>query len=207
MEKYKGESNIKNKVALISALIISIIAISIFIFINRIGREKNIVNALNIDTTSNYRIIHEEPADKGYIVFGINSNDSKEYLSTAFVNKNMFGYKELYSGTSSVEEFDKRDLTAQYFPAIEKTSLPIYFGIILNDEIKSVSVKQGDSSEIKDAKIIQAGDKRIWLVHMSGFKGIEFEVLGYNNNGDCIYSFEDTTTWNVEQKPLESQYK
>lgn len=60
---------------------------------------------------------------------------------------------------------------------------------------------------MKEAKIIEAGDKRIWLVYMNGFKGNEFEVLGYDNDGTNIYSFEDTTTWNVEQKPLASPYK
>ncbi|MDV4149976.1 hypothetical protein R0131_03920 [Clostridium sp. AL.422] len=162
---------------------------------------------MNINATSNFKIIHEESTDKGSIVFGISSNNSKEYLGTAFVNKNLFGYRELYSGTSSIDGFEKRDLTAQYFPAIKQTSLPIYFGVILNDKIKTVSVKQSSSSEMKDAKIIEAGDKRIWLVYMSGFKGTEFEVLGYDNDGSYIYSFEDTITWNVEEKPLTSPYK
>ncbi len=152
-------------------------------------------------------IIHEEPTNKGSIVFSIASNDTNEYLSTAFVNKNLFGYRDLYSGTSSIDGFSKRDLTAQYFPDIKDSSLPIYFGVILNDEIKAVNVKESKSSEMKEAKIIEAGDKRIWLVYMSGFVGNEFEVLGYSSDGECIYTYEDTIPWKVEQKPGKSPYK
>lgn len=175
--------------------------------INRHGREKNIETALNIGITSNYKIIHEEATDKGSIIFSISSNNSKEYLGTAFVNKNLFGYKELYSGVSSIDGFGARDLTAQYFPAIKQTSLPIYFGLILNDDIESVSVKQSNSSHVKEAKIIEAGDKRIWIVYMNGFEGSEFEVIGYSNDGSSTYSFKDTVPWNVEQKPFKSQYE
>lgn len=174
--------------------------------INGNGRENSVGEALKIDTTSNYTIIHEEPTDKGSIIFGISSDNSKEYLSTAFVNKNLFGYKDMYSGVSSIDGLEVRDLTTQYFPAIKKTSLPIYFGIILNDEIRQVSVRQSNGSEVKEAKIIESGDKRIWLVYMSGFEGSEFEVLGYSNDGSCIYSFKDTIPWNVEQKPIKSPY-
>ncbi|WP_291709424.1 hypothetical protein [Clostridium sp.] len=162
---------------------------------------------MNIDETSSIQIIHEELTDKGSIVFGISSNNSKEYLSTVFLSKNLFGYKVLYSGTSSIDRIEKRDLTAQYFPAIKGSSLPIYFGVIFNDEIKSVNVKESNSPEMKEAKIIEAGGKRIWLVYMSGFKGNEFKVLGYDGNGDYIYVFEDTFPWKVEQKPGKSPYK
>ena len=181
--------------------------IIIFVLVNSNVRRNSIEEALNIDKSSNFKIIHEEITDKGSIVFGIGSNSSKEYLGTAFLNKNLFGYRELYSGTSAIDGFQERDLTTQYFPAIKQTSLPIYFGVIFNDEIKKITVKQNNSSEMKEAKIIKAGDKRIWLMYMNGFKGNEFEVLGYDNDGTNIYSFEDTTTWNVEQKPLASPYK
>ncbi|MBE6055133.1 MAG: hypothetical protein E7212_14760 [Clostridium sartagoforme] len=70
-----------------------------------------------------------------------------------------------------------------------------------------MNVKESNSSEVKTAKIIDAGDKRIWLVYMDGFKGNEFEVLGYSDGGDYIYSFEDTFSWNVEKKPVRSSYK
>lgn len=192
---------IKNKfVLIIISAIVAIISL-IFIVINGTGRESSIEETLNI-ATSNYRIIHEERTDEGSIIFGISSDESKEYLGTSFVNKNLFGYKEMYSGVSSIDGFEVRDLTTQYFPAIKHTSLPIYFGIILNDEVKKVSVKQSNSSEMKEAKIIEAGDKRIWFVYMNGFEGNKFEVLGYSSDGSCIYSFEDTIPWNVEQKPL-----
>ena len=198
---------ISKKYKLISTLIIFAILISVFIMFNNKGREGTIEEALNISETNNIKIIHEEPTNKGSIIFAISSNNSNEYLGTAFLNKNLFGYKDLYSGTSSIDGIDKRDLTAQYFPAIKESPLPIYFGVILNDEIKAVNVKENNSSEMKEAKIIEAGDKRIWLVYMDGFKGNEFEVLGYSDNGDNIYNFEDTLLWNVEEEPLKSPYQ
>lgn len=198
---------IKKKYKLITTLIIFAIVILVFIMFNSKGREGTIEEALNISETNNIKIIHEEPTNKGSIIFAISLNNSNEYLGTAFLNKNLFGYRDLYSGTSSIDGIDKRDLTAQYFPAIKESPLPIYFGVILNDKIKSVNVKEGNSSEIKEAKIIEAGDKRIWLVYMDGFKGNEFEVLGYSDNGDNIYNFEDTLSWNVEEKPFKSPYK
>lgn len=199
--------NIKNKVISIILFTSCIIFLLIFIIINKSDREKSIEAALNFDKSSNSRIIHEEPTGNGSIVFSIGSNNSNEFLSTAFVNKNLFGYKDLYSGTSSLDGLDIRDLTASYFPAIKQTSLPIYFGVIFNDEIQSVAVKQNNSSKIKDAKIIEADNKRIWLVYMKGFTGTEFEIVGYNKNNDSIYTFKDTFSWSVEQKPFKSPYE
>ena len=171
------------------------------------NRERSIEKALNIDETSNFKIIHEEPTNKGSIIFIISTNNSEGYLSTAFVSKNLFGYRELYSGSSSFDGFAERELTAQYFPAIKQTSLPIYFGLILNNEIEVVRVKQLNSSEIKEAKMIEVDNKRIWLVYMNGFKGNEFQVVGYGSDGDSIYYLNDTIPWNVEQKPFKSPYE
>ena len=199
--------NIKKKIIVISSLIIVLLVFVISIVINSNGRKNSIEQALGIETYNNLKIIHEEPTDKGSIVFISNTDNSNEYLSTAFVSKNIFGYKYLYSGVSSLEGLDRIDLTAQYFPAIKKTSLPIYFGVILNDKIEKVSVKQTNSSEIKDAKIIETDDYRIWLVYMNGFKGTKLEILGYSNDGTEIYKFEDTIPENTEQIPLKSPYE
>lgn len=175
--------------------------------INCNGRKRTVQEALGIGTYNNFRIIHEESTDKGIIAFSINTDTTENYLFTAFISKNLFGYKDLYSGVSSIDGVGKRDLTAQYFPAIKKTSLPIYFGVILNDNIDEVSVKQSNSSKMENAKIIDAGNTRIWLVYMNMFKGTEFEIVGYSSDGTEIYKFTDTIPWNAEQKPLKSPYE
>ena len=193
---------IKKKIIIISTVIIAVLVILISIAINSNGRKNSVKQALGIETNNDLKIIHEEPTDKGSIVFISNTDNSDKYLSTAFVSKNIFGYKNLYSGVSSLKGLDRIDLTAQYFPAIKKTSLPIYFGVILNDKIEKVSVKQKNSSEIKDAKIIDTDDYRIWLVYMNGFTGTKFEILGYTNAGTKLYEFEDIIPENAEQKPL-----
>lgn len=205
--KYQGGDIIKKKIIIISTLIISIIITLTFIVINCNGRKKSVKEALGIGSYNNLKIIHEEYTDKGIITFMINTDTTKKYLSTAFISKNLFGYKDLYSGVGSIDGVGERDLTAHYFPAIKKTSLPIYFGVILNDKIDEVIVKQGNSSEMKNAKIIDAGDTRIWLIYMNGFKGTEFEVIGYSSDGTEIYKFTDTIPWNAEQKPVKSPYE
>ena len=70
-----------------------------------------------------------------------------------------------------------------------------------------VRVKQLNSSEIKEAKIIEVDNKRIWLVYMNGFKGNEFQVFGYDSDGNSIYYLDDTIPWNVEQKSFKSPYE
>lgn len=182
--------------------------IIIFIVINAKGREKTIEEALGIEKNTNFKIIHEEATDKGIIAFCINKNNTNKYLSTAFVSKNIFGYKDLYSGIASIDFInDQRYLTSQYFPAIKDTPLPIYFGIILNDKIEKVSVKERNSSKIKNAEIINTSNGIIWLIYMDGFKGNEFEIIGYSSNGTELYKFTDTIPWNAEQKALKSPYE
>lgn len=203
----KGEISIKKKIIIICTLIIAVLVIVIGIVIHSSGRKNSVKQALGIESNSNLKIIHEEPTAQGSIVFMSNTDNSNKYLSTAFVSENIFGYKDLYSGVSSLEGLDRIDLTAQYFPAIKKTSLPIYFGVILNDKIEKVSVKRNNNSEIKDAKIIETDDYRIWLVYMNGFQGTKFDILGYSNDGSEHYKFEDTIPENAVQKPLKSPYE
>lgn len=202
-----GETHIKKKIIIISTLIIAVLVIFTSIIISSNGRKNSVKQALGIEANTNLKIIHEEPTDKGSIVFISNTDNSNKYLATAFVNKNIFGYKHLYSGVSSLEGLDRIDLTAQYFPAIKKTSLPIYFGVILNDKVEKVRVKRNNSTEIKDAKIIETDAYRIWLVYMNGFKGTKFDILGYSNDGTELYKFEDTIPQNAKQKPLKSPYE
>ena len=61
---------IKKKFILIITLIMTVIVTSTFIVINSNGREKSIEAALNIEATSNHRIIYKEPTDRGSIIFG-----------------------------------------------------------------------------------------------------------------------------------------
>lgn len=190
-------------IAIITLIIVAIASL-ISIIIGSNSREESIEKSLNIYKGSNLKIIHQEPTNKGSIVFSIRTNKSDEYLSTAFISKNLFGYKELYSGSSLISDFAERELTAQCFPAVKPISLPIYFGVILNNEIEVVRVKQRNSSEVKEAKIIEADNKRLWLVYMNGFKGDEFQVVGYDSNDKSIYQLDDTIPWNVEQKPIKS---
>lgn len=197
----------KKKIILISTVLISVTVFLIFIITNSNGRTDSIQEVLDKNSYSNFEIIHEEYTDKGSILFSINVDNNKKYLSTAFVSKNIFGYKDLYSGVSSIDGLEERDLTIQYFPAIKQTSLPIYFGVILNDEIVKVNVRQSNNSEIKNAKIIDTGDIRIWLIFMEGFKGTAFEIVGYNNSEKEIYKIQDTIPWNVEQKAQKSPYE
>lgn len=189
-------------------LIIGLIVIVILIFsiISSSGRSKSIEGALNLQNNS-FQIIHEEKTDKGVIVFGMSFSEGKKGFFTSFLNKNIFGYKDFYSGGLVIEDNYPRDLTNNYFPAIKRTSLPIYFGLVINEEITKITVNEVGSDEVKEAKIIEDSGERIWLVYMKGFKGKEFEISGYNKNGEEVYKLKDETTWEVEKEPMKSPYK
>ncbi|WP_268873152.1 hypothetical protein [Clostridium nigeriense] len=42
---------------------------------------------------------------------------------------------------------------------------------------------------------------------MEGFKGTDFEIVGYNNSEKEIYKIQDIIPWNVEQKAQKSPYE
>lgn len=106
-------------------------------------------------------------------------------MSAAFIKKDISGYKTLYDGVGEDISIvlKKFDMTHSYFPAVRGTALPIYFGIIGDPNINQVKIIEEKRSIEEQAKIIDAGGRRIWLVYMNKFEGSDFKIVGLSNDG------------------------
>lgn len=151
-------------------IILVILTISIFLVINSGSSSKTIEEAIAGIDSKPINIIHEEKTDKGILIF-YNHREADE-LSAAVVRKNTGGYKMLYSSTQwdIISISDKLGLSYQYLPGIEQTPLPIYYGVISNQDISQVKIIEKKRNITGHAKIIISEDKRIWLIYMSEFE-------------------------------------
>ncbi|HYF84648.1 MAG TPA: hypothetical protein VEB00_16725 [Clostridia bacterium] len=194
----------KNKVTFI---VLAIIVVSLFLVVKFSNSAKTIEEAITTPGSKPINIIHEEKTDKGSIVFynHLGEND----LSTAFVKKNISGYKTVYSGIQGDMKLvlNKYGVSYQYFPGIVETSLPIYFGIIGNPDIRQVKIIEKKRNIEDQAKIINAKDIRIWLIYMSKFEGSDFEILGISADGKELTRIDDNISpYYADQKPFKSTY-
>lgn len=193
----------------VSFFVVSIIVIiSLFALIKFNSASGTIEEAINASDPNKINLIHEEKTDKGSIVFY--NRLGYDELSTAFIKKDIGGYKTLYDGVQEdISKVSKKiGITHSYFPAIEKTSLPIYFGIIGDSNISQVKVIEKKRNIEGQAKIINAKGTRIWLVYMSKFEGSDFEIIGLSKDGKELTRIDgNISPRSAEEKPLESNYK
>lgn len=190
----------KKKVILITFVLI---VVSLFVAVKFRGSAKTIEEAINTSGSKQVNIIHEEKNDKGIIVFSYTSDGNGLY--TAVVRKEIGGYKTVYSGVQGDIKLvsEKFGLSGNYFPAIEKTSLPIYFGIISNHDISEVKIIEKKRNIEREAKIINANGTRIWLVYMNKFEGSDFNIIGLSADGKELAKIDgDISPYYAEQKPL-----
>lgn len=184
-------------------ILLFIFSISFAVVYQSTEGYKTIEEAVIGRGTNALKIIHVEETDKGSIVFS--KIDEGDTLYTAIVIKNIKGYKTVYSGvqgdiTKVAETFG---ISLGYWPGIKKTSLPMYCGIIGNDEIKEIIVVEQEGAKEGVAKIINANGYRIWLIHMEGFKGSKFNIIGLSEEGEEIINIkENISPYYVEQKPF-----
>lgn len=180
-----------------------LIVISLFFAVKFNGGSKTIEEAINISDSKRVNIIHEEKNDKGSIVFSYTSADNGLY--TAVVRKGIGGYKAVYSGVQGDIKLvsDKFGMSYTYFPNIEKTALPIYFGIIGNPDISEVKIIEKKRNVEGQAKIINANGTRIWLVYMNKFQGSDFDIVGLSTDGKQLTKINgDISPYYAEQQPL-----
>jgi hypothetical protein len=190
----------KKKVGLI---LLAMITISLFLTSKLSGSVKTIEEVINSSGSGKTYLIHEEKTNKGSIVFY--NHIGYDGLSTAFIKKNIAGYKAAYSGVQGDVKFvaNKFGLTHTYWPAIKKTSLPIYFGVIGNPDINQVKVIEKKRNIESQAKIINARDIRIWLVYMSEFQGSDFDIIGLSSDGKELVKIDgNISPYYAEQKPF-----
>lgn len=195
-----------NKKIKLGILGLSIVLLGLVINFN--NGAKSPKEAIKQRNSKPISIIHEEKTNRGCIVFyEIPGEDS---LSTAFVRKSLGRHKVVYDGVQGDISLaaKKFGITNTYFPAIEKTSLPIYFGVIGNSEVNQVKVMEEGRNIERQAKIIEVKGKRIWLVYMNRFQGSNFDILGLSADGKELMKIDgNISPYYAEQKPFKSTYK
>jgi len=195
----------KKSILLIGIALLILCLISIF----NLNKNNTLENELSVLTSDSFKIIAEDRTDKGTLFFAYNENE--DVLRTSFIGKNLFGYKTLYSGvgTDITKASESLGLTYNYFLPIKQSSLPLYFGVIGNDEVKEVKIKEStNESGWKSVKIIEADNKRIWLLYMNGFTGSTFDIVGVSEDGkDLVNIYDNFSPWTADQKPVRSPYK
>lgn len=169
---------------------------------------KTLEEALSPAGSKPFKIIHEEKNKQGSIVFY--SHLGQDDLSTAVVKKRFGRYKVLYSGVQGdITLFaDTFGVAYNYFPSIQGTALPIYFGVIGNTDISKVKILEKKRNIEKEAKIIDAEGIRLWLIYMNQFQGSEFEILGLSADGKTVTKIDDNIQpYYANQKPMKSPYQ
>ncbi|MDF2883558.1 MAG: hypothetical protein K0R54_4115 [Clostridiaceae bacterium] len=187
----------------VSFIALGILIISLFFTFKFSGGAKTIEEAINTPGSKPVSIIYEEKNDKGTIVFCHTSDWNGLY--TAVVKKNINGYKTVYSGVEGNIKLvsDKFCISYSYFPNIEKTALPIYFGLIGSSNISKVKIIEKKRNIEREAKIINANDKRLWLVYMNKLEGSDFDIIGLSADGKELTKIDgDISPYSAEQKPF-----
>jgi len=188
--------------------ILGLIVVLVILIINFSTGVKSAEKAIKLSSSKPLSIIHEEKTNRGSIVFY--ETLGEDSLSTAFVRKSLGRYKVVYDGVQGDVSLvaKKFGLSNMYFPTIEKTSLPIYFGLIGNPEIDQVKIMEKGRNVEGQAKIIEAEGKKIWLVYMNRFQGSDFDIVGLSSDGKEIVKIDgDISPYYADQKPFKSTYQ
>lgn len=170
----------KKKSALI-ALVIIILVISAIKFR---GSAKTVRDALEPNSSVPINIIYEEKMGRSSLVF-YNRPGHENYLETALLKRGIWGYKTTnYSVAGDIKEVSSKfGLTYYYFPAAEKNTPSVCYGIIGNSDITAVKLKENKRNIENEAKIVNNSDIRLWLIDMSKFQGSGFEIRGISKDG------------------------
>lgn len=190
----------KKKVILI---VLVLMIVPLFLVIKFNTGAKTIQEAINPFGTNPISIIHEEKNNRGSIVFSYTSGGNGLY--TAVVRKGIGGYRTVCSGGQGDIKLvsSKFGISHTYFPNVEKTALPIYFGVIGNSDISEVKVIEKKRNIEEKAKIINANGTKIWLVYMNKFQGSDFDIIGLSVDGKELTKIDgNISPYYAEQKPF-----
>jgi hypothetical protein len=194
---------LKKRIGFTILAIMIVSLISLLLLVKFGNGEKTVADLINNEGSMKLKIIHEEKTDKGSIVFC--NTVGRDGLSTVIVRKTISGYKDVYSGGEAdiKRVANKFGVSYTYYPNIEKTSLPIYFGIIGNPAINKVKIVEKKRNIEGQAKIINANGMRIWLVYMNKFEGSDFDIIGLSADGRELTKIDgDISPYYAEQKPF-----
>lgn len=184
-------------------IVLVLMIVPLFLAIKFNTGAKTMEEAINPSRTNPITIIHEEKNNKGSIVFSYTSEGNGLY--TAVLRKGIGGYRTVFSGVQGDIKLvsSKFGISHMYFPNVEKTALPIYFGVIGNPDISQVKVIEKKRNIEEKAKIINADGIKIWLVYMKKFQGSDFDIIGLSADGKQLIKIDgNISPYYAEQKPF-----
>ncbi|MCL2320996.1 MAG: hypothetical protein FWC47_02690 [Oscillospiraceae bacterium] len=183
------------KKKIIIVLVIIILFLSSFFIIKYSSWSNTLNDALSKSHPNNLNIIYKEITKEGLIVFYQQFNGKD--LSIAFVKNELSRYKVSYSGTQGDIDtmLNKFGFTFMFFPHKNGVFFPVYLGIISNPEIVQIKVSDKNGKIIKDAKINNLKNYRVWTLDMSDFKETEVYITAYSDNKTEIIKIEDTVVY------------
>jgi hypothetical protein len=154
--------------------------------------SKTIEGALSSSHPEKVDIIFQEKTDYGFIVL-YHQPASENSLVAAIVKKNLWNYKMIYNTAHGDidSSLNRYGFVYMFLPSIEKTSLPLYLGIISNPDITQIKVIEKESNIEEKAKIIESNGYRIWEVDMRNFKGTNFQIIALSKDNKELSKRED----------------
>lgn len=156
------------------------------------------------------KTIYKEKVKGGEVIFFIKNNldYEKADLAAGYVKKTMWGWKWIYGGEhGSINSMcSKNGFSAQFFPAVEGTPFPFYFGAIINTKIEKIKVVELQRNIISEAIISGSGDLRVWYIFTGNLKGSKFDIKAYSKEGkELSFLNDDMSPYSADQKPMKQQ--
>ena len=172
-----------------------------------IGIGSSIQEAVQKSGRTVLKTLYEDKVSGGEVIFYIkNSLDyEKANIAAGYVKKTLWGWKWIYGGEhGSIKAMcGNNGFSAQYFPAVEGTPFPLYFGVITNKEIDKIKIIELQRNIISEARISGSGDLRVWYMYIGQLKGSKFCIKAYSKEGkELSFINDDMSPYSADQKPM-----
>ncbi|MFD2700596.1 hypothetical protein ACFSVM_08940 [Paenibacillus shunpengii] len=137
-------------------------------------------------------VIHQEPVDKGVLLFKTSTRQGSENLQVEYVRNTRIGWKWVWGGGFSNHEASDEPSAVHYMSLPElkgvSTPFPMLFGYVFDPSIVRITVEtMKDGSN--EAKQIEVGpDERLWFVFLPSSADMPYEIKGYDESGEQIAS-------------------
>jgi hypothetical protein len=148
------------------------------------------------ESTSNTRLVHQEPVDDGMILFTQRKNsEAASNLQLEYVRKNSFGWKWVWGGGYGIGDIDPFEYALYYMnlPKLDgiDTPFPMVFGTIEHPAIQRVTAEteQNGSMSITEAKLIKTDmGEYVWFMMLPSSEGTPYTVKVYDEEGKQVGS-------------------
>ncbi|RKP57091.1 hypothetical protein D7Z26_03655 [Cohnella endophytica] len=159
-----------------------IIVVIIFILAACTNEEITIEQAMKKSNIQFDSIAHVKEMDKGHLALVFYENNEQFGLGLLKKKRNGWAWE---IGNSSRPD-SKVELNWSYSSLNQK--LPLFYGVIHNDAIKRVVVETKDTK--KEAEIIEAANRRIWLALVDKPQNPPVNIYGYDAQEAIIFTTE-----------------